>query len=160
VSIAIEPERAPATLASGELVSVLAHEIGHYKKKHILKSIIAAIASTGLMFFLLSLVIGNPGLFAAFGMEELSVYASLVFFGFLYTPISMVLSIALSASSRKHEFEADAYAATTYGKPDAMIAALKRLSADNLSNLTPHPLKVKLSYSHPPVLQRIRALAK
>ena len=109
---------------------------------------------------IISMNIGNPGLFAAFGMEKLSVYASLVFFGFLYTPVSMVLSVVLNASSRRHEYEADAYAAETYGKPDAMVAALKRLSADNLSNLTPHPLKVVLGYSHPPVLQRIRALQR
>jgi STE24 endopeptidase len=91
-------------------------------------------------------------------MEHLSVYASLIFFGFLYTPISLILSVAGKVLSRKHEFESDAYAALTYKKPEAMITALKKLTVDNLSNLTPHPVKVFLSYSHPPVLQRIRAL--
>ena len=93
-------------------------------------------------------------------MEHTSIYASLLFFGFLYAPIEMVLSIAGTMLSRKHEYEADAYAVTTYRKPDAMITALKKLSVDNLSNLTPHPLKVFLSYSHPPVLERIKAIRK
>ena len=143
-----------------ELVSVLAHEMGHYRKKHILTSILISIATTGLMFCILSLFINNTGLFAAFRMEHPSVYASLLFFGFLYTPIEMVLSIAGTMLSRKHEYEADAYSVTTYRKPEAMITALKKLSVDNLSNLTPHPLKVFLSYSHPPVLERIQAIRK
>lgn len=141
-----------------ELVSVLAHEMGHYRKKHILKHIIISISSTGLMFFILSLFIGNPGLFSAFSMQSVSVYAGLVLFSFLYSPISMVLGIAGSFLSRKHEYEADAYSALTYGKPEAMILALKKLSVENLSNLTPHPLKVFLEYSHPPVLERIKAI--
>ena len=91
-------------------------------------------------------------------MENISIYASLVFFGFLYTPISMIISIGGKILSRKHEFEADAYASQTYKKPEAMISALKKLTVDNLSNLTPHPLKVFISYSHPPVLERIRTL--
>jgi STE24 endopeptidase len=143
-----------------ELVSVLAHEMGHYRKKHILTSILISIATTGLMFCILSLFINNTGLFAAFRMEHPSVYASLLFFGFLYTPIEMVLSIAGTMLSRKHEYEADAYSVTTYRKPEAMITALKKLSVDNLSNLTPHPLKVFLNYSHPPVLERIQAIRK
>ncbi len=141
-----------------ELVSILAHEMGHYKKRHILKSLILSILTTGLMFFILSRFINNPALFSAFKMEHLSIYASLFFFGFLYTPISLILSIAGKMLSRKYEFESDAYAAQTYKRPAAMIAALKKLTVDNLSNLTPHPVKVFLSYSHPPVLQRIRAL--
>jgi STE24 endopeptidase len=141
-----------------ELVTVLAHEMGHYRKKHILKSILLSIATTGVMFFILSLFINNQGLFAAFKMEKLSVYASLVFFGFLYTPVSMLISIFGNSLSRKYEYQADAYAVTTYKKPDAMITALKKLSVDNLSNLTPHPLKVFLEYTHPPVLERIKAI--
>jgi len=108
--------------------------------------------------FLLSFFIQNPGLFAAFKMEHLSIYASLVFFGFLYSPISTILSIAMNFLSRRHEVEADRYSARTTGRPEAFISALKRLSVDNLTNLTPHPLKVFLEYSHPPVLQRIKAL--
>ena len=91
-------------------------------------------------------------------MEHTSVYASLVFFGFLYSPISMLISIAESILSRKHEYEADRFAVETYKKPDAFIDALKKLTVDNLSNLTPHPAKVFLSYSHPPVLLRIKAI--
>ncbi len=141
-----------------ELVSILAHEMGHYRKRHILKSLLLSILTTGLMFFILSRFINNPDLFSAFKMEHLSIYASLFFFGFLYTPISLLLSIAGKVLSRKYEFESDAYAAQTYQRPAAMISALKKLTVDNLSNLTPHPAKVFLSYSHPPVLQRIRAL--
>ena len=141
-----------------ELVSILAHEMGHYKKKHILKSIVISILSTGLMFYILSIFMNNPGLFAAFQMEHISIYASLFFFGFLYAPIEMILSIFGNMLSRHHEYEADAWAVRTYQRPQSMIAALKKLSVDNLSNLTPHPLKVFLSYSHPPVLERIRAI--
>ena len=141
-----------------ELVSVLAHEMGHYKKKHILKTIVLSILTTGLMFYILSLFINNTELFAAFKMQETSIYASLFFFGFLYVPVEMILSIFGNALSRRHEYEADAYAVETYRKPESMILALKKLSTDNLSNLTPHPLKVFLSYSHPPVLERIRAI--
>jgi STE24 endopeptidase len=143
-----------------ELVSVLAHETGHYKKKHILKSILMSIITTGLLFFLLSLFINNEGLFSAFKMQNISIYASLFFFAFLYAPIDMVLSIFSNILSRKHEYEADAYAVSTYGKPESMISGLKKLTVDNLSNLTPHPLKVFLSYSHPPVLERIRAIRR
>ena len=110
--------------------------------------------------FILSLFLNNEGLFAAFKMEYTSIYASLFFFGFLYTPLSMIISIGSTILSRKHEYEADAYAAQTYKKPEAMISALKKLTVDNLSNLTPHPLKVFLSYSHPPVLERIQTLRK
>lgn len=143
-----------------ELVSVLAHEMGHYKKKHILKSILISILTTGLMFFILSLFINNEGLFSAFKMQNTSIYASLFFFAFLYAPINIVISIFSKILSRKHEYEADVYAVTTYGKPESMISALKKLSVDNLSNLTPHPLKVFLSYSHPPVLERIQSMRR
>jgi len=142
-----------------ELVSVLAHEIGHYKKGHIFKRLLISTFTTGVMFFILSFFINNPGLFSAFKVEEVSIYGSLFFFGFLYTPISMVFSVLSSILSRKHEYEADYFAVTTFkeGKED-FINALKKLSVDNLSNLTPHPLKVFLSYSHPPVLKRIKAI--
>ncbi len=141
-----------------ELVAVLAHEIGHYKKKHILKSMVISILHMGLVFYLLSLFLGNKGLFDAFYMENMSVYAGLIFFGMLYAPIEMILSIFMQVFSRKNEYEADKYASDTTGKPADMIDALKKLSVNNLSNLTPHPLYVFLNYSHPPVLQRIRVL--
>ena len=93
-------------------------------------------------------------------MQNTSIYASLFFFAFLYAPINMVISIFSKMLSRRHEYEADAYALTTYGKPESMISGLKKLTVDNLSNLTPHPLKVFLSYSHPPVLERILAIRR
>jgi STE24 endopeptidase len=141
-----------------ELVSVLAHEMGHYKKRHILVSLLILVAQSGLMFYILSWFINNRGLFDAFRMKETSVYASLLFFGFLYAPIETMISIARNKISRKHEFDADAYAVNTYGHADALVTALKKLSVHNLSNLTPHPLKVWLDYSHPPILRRIKAL--
>jgi STE24 endopeptidase len=146
-------------LDPGETVAVLAHEVGHFKKKHLFKMTAASILQTGIMFALLSLFLDNKQLFAAFGMEHVSVYAGLIFFGFLYAPISSLLGILFHALSRKHEFEADQWAAVTAGAED-MISALKKLSVHNLSNLTPHPVNVILSYSHPPVLQRIRAIEK
>ncbi|MBN2040072.1 MAG: M48 family metallopeptidase [Spirochaetes bacterium] len=138
-----------------ELVSVLAHEMGHYKKKHIFKSFLISILTTGLMFFVLSLFINNPALFDAFKMDHVSIYASLLFFGFLYAPILEIISILTNYLSRKHEYEADAYSVETGNDPEAMISALKKLSVDNLSNLNPHPVMVFLKYSHPPVLKRI-----
>ncbi|HCD52788.1 MAG TPA: peptidase M48 [Balneolaceae bacterium] len=141
-----------------ELVAVLAHEIGHYKKKHIIKGMLISIVHTGVLFFLLSIFLHSEGLFDAFYMQEMSVYAGLIFFGMLYAPIEMILSIFMQMSSRKHEYEADAYAAETTGNAADMISTLKKLSKDNLSNLTPHPFYVFLNYSHPPVLQRIEAL--
>jgi STE24 endopeptidase len=143
-----------------ELVAIVAHEMGHYKKKHILKMMIRATLTGGLTFYLLSLFIGNEGLFAAFRMEHISVYAGMLFFGFLYAPIGLIIGTAGNIISRRHEFEADAYATETTGSTEPMITGLKKLSSDNLSNLTPHPFKVFMEYSHPPVLQRIKALRK
>ena len=110
------------------------------------------------MFFLLSLFIKNPELFAVFKMEELSIYASLLFFGMLYSPVEMVLGFIFNYISRKHEFEADQFSAETTEKPMELISSLKKLSAENLGNLTPHWLNVALNYSHPPTLDRINAL--
>jgi STE24 endopeptidase len=141
-----------------EMTSILAHEMGHFKKRHILQGIIRSTVLAGFTFFLLSLFINNEGLFAAFRMEYLSVYASLFFFGFLYTPIAMVTGVVENAISRRHEYQADAYAVDTFGRPEALISGLKKLSIHNLSDLTPHGLKIFLSYSHPPVLERIRAI--
>ncbi|MCG8372110.1 MAG: M48 family metallopeptidase [Balneolales bacterium] len=143
-----------------ELVAVLAHEIGHYKKKHIIKRMVISIAHTAVLFFLLSIFLNEQGLFEAFYVESMSVYAGLIFFSMLYSPIEMILSIFMQISSRKHEYEADAYAVETTGNPEDMISTLKKLSKDNLSNLTPHPFYVFLNYSHPPVLQRIEAIRK
>jgi STE24 endopeptidase len=141
-----------------ELVSILAHEMGHYKKKHIYINMLIGIITTGFLFFLLSLFINNAGLFEAFKMQNTSIYASLVFFGFLYAPVMEIISLFGNCLSRKHEYEADAFAVRTGNNPEAMISALKKLSSDNLSNLTPHPLMVFLKYTHPPVLKRIERI--
>ena len=147
-------------LAPAEIVAVLAHEMGHYKLRHIPVMMALSILQMGLLFFILSLFLGNQGLFAAFGMEHLSVYASLVFFGFLYAPISTLLAIGFHAFSRRNEYQADRFAAQTGADGAALISGLKKLSVSNLSNLTPHPLHVFLNYSHPPILARIEALRR
>ncbi len=141
-----------------EIVAILAHEMGHWKKKHILKMTVTSLLQTGFMFALLSLFIDNKGLFAAFAMDHVSVYAGLVFFGFLYTPISALLSILSNRFSRKYEYEADAYAVASTGLGEELVMGLKKLCRANMANLTPHPLQVFLNYSHPPVLERIRAI--
>jgi STE24 endopeptidase len=143
-----------------ELVAVLAHEIGHYKKKHIMQGIVISILHMGIMFFLMSIFISQQGLFEAFFMQNISVYAGLLFFGLLFTPIEFLLSLALNSLSRKNEYEADRFSVETIEKSEAMIDALKKLSVDNLSHLTPHPFYVVLNYSHPPVLERIEAIRR
>lgn len=146
-----------------ELLGVLAHEIGHFKKKHIIQRMAFSIVQTAAVFFLLGLVTDQTSSFArqlfdAFGVETISTYAGLVFFMLLFSPVSRVLGVVGNISSRKHEFEADAYAADAQGTPDHLIKGLKKLAADNLSNLTPHPFPVFLDYSHPPMMVRIKAL--
>jgi len=141
-----------------ELVAVLAHEIGHHKKKHVLQGMIISILHTGVVFFLLSLFLGSPGLYQAFSMEEQPIYAGLLFFGLLYTPIEVLLSIVVQMVSRKNEYQADRFAAETIDEPQSLVDALKKLSASNLSNLAPHPFYVFLNYSHPPLLQRVHAI--
>jgi len=141
-----------------EMVAILAHEVGHYKKKHILQGTVISILHTGVIFSLLSLFLTNAGLYQAFNMTQQPVYAGLLFFGLLYTPIELVLSIVMSVFSRKNEYEADRFAANTIANPGSMVNALKKLSAVNLTNLTPHPFYVFLNYSHPPLLQRIQAI--
>ena len=144
----------------GELVAVLAHEIGHYKKKHILQSIVISILHFGLVFFLLSIFLNSPGLYQAFYMQQPSIYTGLIFFGLLYTPIELILSILLNLFSRKNEYEADRFAAVTIEQPVNLANALKKLAANNLSNLTPHPYYVFLHYSHPSLLQRVDAIER
>ncbi|MCI5121837.1 MAG: M48 family peptidase [Candidatus Electrothrix sp. AUS4] len=142
-----------------EIIAVLAHEMGHFKQKHILKMMGLSILQTAFMFYILSLFLGNAQLFAAFGMEHVSVYAGLIFFGFIYTPVSLLLSIFFHIYSRKNEYQADAWAVeTTADQGEGLINGLKKLSVHNLSNLTPHPFNVFINYSHPPVLQRIQAI--
>tara|TARA_B100001175_G_scaffold317852_1_gene336939 strand:+ start:3550 stop:4785 length:1236 start_codon:yes stop_codon:yes gene_type:complete len=146
--------------SADELLAILAHEMGHYKLRHIHKSLALSVVTSGLMLFLLSLFLNNVLLAEAFGMESVSIYSSLIFFGFLFQPIEAVIGVLSNYLSRKHEFEADAFAVRTTALPDAMIGGLKRLSVDNLSNLEPSYLKVWVDYTHPPVLQRINAIRK
>ena len=141
-----------------EIVSVVAHEIGHYKKKHVITGTVLGVIETGIMLFIFNLFMNDSDLFAVFSVDTVSIYCGLVFFSMLYSPINMVTSIFTTAMSRKNEFEADAYALETTQKPEPLISMLKGLSASNLSHLTPHPLMVFLSYSHPPVVDRIAAV--
>jgi len=141
-----------------ELVGILAHEIGHYTKRHIVQGMVISIVHLGIMLYLLSLALGSQGLFDAFGMEHRSVYGGLVFFGLLLTPLELVLSFVMNRLSRHNEFEADRFAVQTTGSGDALALALKKLSVHNLANLTPHPLYVALHYSHPPLIARIAAI--
>ena len=143
-----------------ELLSIIAHEVGHYKKHHNIKGIVIGILQTGLLFYLLSQFINNELLFAVFKMQNLSIYASLLFFSILYSPIDLCISVFSNYMSRKHEFEADNFAKESIGTSDFLIEGLKKLTVSNLGNLTPHPFTVILNYSHPPVIQRINALKK
>ena len=146
--------------SNDEMVAILAHEVGHYKKHHIKVGILISILHTGLLFWLLSIFIDNPGLFEAFQMKEISVYGGLTFFMILYSPVELVLSVIMNSVSRRNEFQADAYSAKTTEKSEHLISGLKNLSVSNLGNLTPHSLSVLLDHSHPPVLERITALKK
>jgi STE24 endopeptidase len=143
-----------------ELVAILAHEIGHYKKRHVQQGMLISILHAGVMFYLLSFFIAYPGLFEAFRMERASVYGGMVFFAMLFAPVDLFLGMLLQMRSRRNEYAADRFAAETTGRPGAMISALKKLSADNLGNLLPHPLHVFLHYSHPPVTARVAALKR
>ena len=143
-----------------ELLAVLAHEIGHFKRGHIVQRLIVAVVQLAVIFLLMGTVLGNAGLHAAFGLSNPVLWLGLVFFMILFEPVQTLLGILSGLWSRKHEYEADAYAAQATGGPDNMAAALKRLARDTLSNLTPHPLTVFLHYSHPPMIQRLAALRK
>jgi STE24 endopeptidase len=143
-----------------ELTSILAHEMGHFKLGHIIKQMIFSFFSTGIMLFILSLFINKIWLYKAFLMQTQPIYAGIVFFDFLYAPISLIISIISNYFSRKYEYEADSYSVTTYKHPKDMVNALKKLSVDNFSNLYPHSFKVFLEYSHPPILKRIKAIKK
>jgi len=140
-----------------ELVAVLAHEIGHYKKKHTLIGTATSIMQTGLMLFILSRFLDSPYLSGALGAGQTSFHLSVVAFGILYTPLSIVLGLILNIFSRKHEYEADRFAAVNYNG-ESLAGALKKLSVSNLSNLRPHPAYVFFYYSHPPLLKRLEAI--
>ena len=142
-----------------ELAAILAHEIGHYKKKHVLKGLLSGIMQTGIVLFVLSLLLKSSLPAAALGSSVSSFHLSVIAFGILYSPVSLVLGIVFNVISRKHEYEADRFA-IGLSKPGALAEALKRLSVKNLSNLTPHPWYVYVHYSHPALLQRLAAIDK
>ena len=134
---------------TGELLAVLAHEMGHYKKKHILQTMVLGILQMGIMLYLLSIFISNQGLFDAFYMPQTSVYAGLIFFAMLYSPLEFFIGLFMQMLSRRNETAADRFSAETTHDPQAMVAALKKLSVHNLSNLMPHPFYVFLKLFSP-----------
>ena len=140
-----------------EITAVLAHEVGHYKKKHVLQSIIISIAQMGVMFYLFGWLAGNPVMAEVLGAKQNSFYLSLITFSLLYSPVSIITGLLMNLFSRKNEYEADAYAKETYSA-QPLISALKKLSVNHLSNLQPHPAFVFFNYSHPTLLQRMRAM--
>lgn len=144
-------------LDNEEIVAVLAHEVGHYKRKHIIFNLISSILLTGFTLFILSLFINSPVLSEALGVSIPSFHVGLIAFGILYTPISEITGLFMNYMSRKFEYQADNYAKQTY-KGEPLIASLKKLSKNNLSNLTPHPAYVFVHYSHPTLLQRVQNL--
>lgn len=146
-------------LTTDEIVAVLAHEIGHYKKKHTLSHLAVSLASNLLMFFLLGLCLSSQVLSDAMGAGQPSFHIGMLAFVMLYAPVSLLLGLGMNAFSRKHEFEADAYA-KSFGMADSLISGLKKLSASSLSNLQPHPAYVFVHFSHPTLLQRINALSR
>jgi len=141
-------------LNTEEIVAVLAHEIGHYKKKHVIYTMLLSIVTTGIIFYILSLFLGNLQLAEALGGKTASFHLGAIGFAFLFTPVSEVLGLAVNCFSRKNEYQADGYA-TQFGLGEALISGLEKLSVQSLSNLNPHPLTVFWYYSHPTLLQRI-----
>ncbi|MFS4469380.1 M48 family metallopeptidase [Maribacter sp. 2210JD10-5] len=144
-------------LEEDEIVAVLAHEIGHYKRNHVIFNLITSIVLTGIMLFLLSLFINNPSVSMAIGVDRPSFHAALIGFGILYSPISETTGLIMNHLSRKFEYEADDFAKNTFAA-SPLVTSLKKLSKNSLSNLTPHPAYVFMHYSHPPLIDRIRNL--
>lgn len=142
-----------------EIVAVLAHEVGHYKKKHIIFNLVTSILLTGFTLYILSIFISNPILSNALGVEIPSFHIGLIAFGLLYSPISEITGLIMNLFSRKFEYQADDYAKNTY-KAEPLITSLKKLSKNSLSNLTPHKAYVFMHYSHPTLLERIENLKK
>lgn len=146
-------------LDKDEIVAVLAHEIGHYKKKHTLQGMFISICYTGIMLFLLSLLLDNKDIAVALGGQSASFHLGLIAFSIFFTPVSFVINVLSSIHSRKNEYQADSYAAD-FGLADSLISGLKKLSVKSLSNLNPDSLYVFFNYSHPTLLQRIKAIKK
>ena len=145
-------------LSVDEIVSVIAHEVGHNKKRHIVFGMVLGILHTGALLFVLSLVMENQSLFEAFFMENTSIYASIVFCSLLFTPAELIISPVMQFFSRRHEHQADQWAVETTTDKQNLIAGLRKLAANNLANLSPHPLFVTLHYSHPPLVRRIESI--
>lgn len=143
-----------------EIVAILAHEVGHYKKKHAIEGMAISIIYSGLTLFLFSVFLNQTGLYQAFYMDQQSIYTGIIFFSLLFTPLAMAISIVMNMISRSNEATADNFAAETVDETNSMMEALKKLSITNLANLTPHPLYVFLNYSHPPLLQRIKTIER
>jgi len=146
-------------LEEEEIVAVLAHEVGHYKKKHIIFNLATSVLLAGLTLYILSLLISNPLLSQALGVAKPSFHIGLIAFGILYSPISTITGLIMNWFSRKFEYQADDYAKNTY-KAQPLITSLKKLSKNSLSNLTPHPAYVFMHYSHPTLLERFKNLSK
>jgi STE24 endopeptidase len=144
-------------LSDEEIVAVLAHEIGHYKKKHVLLNLLFSILTTGIMLFLLSLVVNNPSFSEALGASSPGFHLGLVVFGILYSPLSLIIGLFTNYISRKNEFAADNFAKQNFN-PAMLASGLKKLSVKNLSNMLPHPTYVFFHYSHPPLLKRLEKL--
>jgi STE24 endopeptidase len=144
-------------METDELVAVLAHEIGHYKKKHVIQVLLISLVQTGIILFIFSLLINNTNMSKALGVDVPNFHIGLVAFGILYSPVSFVLGIFMNLLSRKNEYQADEFAAVNF-KPEALASALKKLSVKNLSNLTPHKTYVFFHYSHPTLLQRLEKI--
>lgn len=145
--------------STDELVGILAHEIGHYKKKHVITGIFMSVVQTGIMLFILSLTVGSEALTTAMGSEGVVFHLGLLAFGILYSPLSMFTGLVGSYISRKNEYEADDYA-KEHHRASALAESLKKLSINHLSNLNPHPWYVFFHYSHPPLVLRLKNLMK
>lgn len=146
-------------MTTKQIVAVLAHEVGHNKHKHIWKMMLEQVILLAGYFAVLLLLLNVEAFHSAFGFDTVHFGFAIILFSVLMGPIGIVIHLFTATSSRKHEYEADHYAATTYDK-ESIIGALKVLTKENFSNLTPHPLYVKLTYSHPPVVDRVRAINK
>lgn len=144
-------------LSTQEIVAVLAHEIGHYKKKHVLTGLFLGVIQTGLLLFIFSLLVSSPALSEALGVNVPKFHIGLIAFGILYSPLSTLTGILMNLLSRKNEYEADEFA-NSFGLGEHLINGLKKLTRKNLSNLTPHPAYVFFHYSHPTLLQRIKRI--
>ena len=145
-------------LTTEEIVAVLAHEVGHYKKHHLWSGMFVSLITTAIMLYVFSLVSNYPVFAKVLGSDIPGFHLSVISFGILYSPLSLVFSLGLNSLTRRNEYQADRFAAENY-KSDYLASALKKLSVNNLSNLTPHPAYVFFHYSHPTLLQRLKKLA-